>query len=447
MGTISSFYKSDPGVGAGGCVTFDYTVGSPSPKVIRIESDEGVIWHHDSDIRLIGEKGGTLRAFCRGEKKKGTSSSNKSGESSNSSSSNKASYSNSSGAARESAEAQRLAELARIKKAGDDYVRKSAPYFDAKNSNAAWQATEGKARVAQKASMSSFFKPGTHISGGNGEFAIRLVNTKTDKSQFSSKLKSSISESRKHSEIIAQADEPTVYIPDGSTCDMLIPVDSAALGMSYIYRDLSSGAPALISDNMVFPLVDEITGAYSIPYDGAISDIQWRFGDCFFTSDSLLVYRHPEGKIITLVTADAPISSFGIMDNGVVLATGRLLSFYSFDSMTSEALYYADSPISDISCLGGDISFSAGDSLMALGKDSVEYLFTCSSPIVSLESAPGGCVFVGTEAEVFYYAGPDKKRHPLFNKGAKDITLIGEDLYVVFIDNSSVRITNVLNFI
>ena len=69
MGTITSFYDSDPGVGASGCVTFDYTVG-PYSSVVRIESDYGYIWHHEADIRYVGDTGGTLRVFCRGEKDK-----------------------------------------------------------------------------------------------------------------------------------------------------------------------------------------------------------------------------------------------------------------------------------------------------------------------------------------------------------------------------------------
>ena len=92
MGRITKFYSSDPGVGASGCVTFEYTVNTPSQSVIRVESDEGVIWHIESyhdQIRYKGNSGGTLRAYCRGEKAKGSSSS--------SSRSNSQSYSNGSG--------------------------------------------------------------------------------------------------------------------------------------------------------------------------------------------------------------------------------------------------------------------------------------------------------------------------------------------------------------
>ena len=93
MGTITSFYSSEPGVGAAGCITFTYTTG-PHASVIRIESDNGYIWHQEANIHRVGDDSGTLRVYCYGEKKKTSSYSSSSySSSSSSSSSGRSSYS------------------------------------------------------------------------------------------------------------------------------------------------------------------------------------------------------------------------------------------------------------------------------------------------------------------------------------------------------------------
>ena len=103
MGTITSWYSSSPGVNASGCVSFDYVYDTNDARiaaVIRIESNDGYIWHTDGQtngIRLVGNNGGTLRAYCRGERESGYSSNSTSSSSSNynsSSSSSSGSYSN-----------------------------------------------------------------------------------------------------------------------------------------------------------------------------------------------------------------------------------------------------------------------------------------------------------------------------------------------------------------
>lgn len=103
MGRITSFYNSTPSVNAYGCVSFDYTVHNDGtrPAVIRIESDNGYIWHHESEIHYKDRMNGTLRVYCRGEKEKSRSTSNySSGRSSGggyySSGSSSSDYSNSS---------------------------------------------------------------------------------------------------------------------------------------------------------------------------------------------------------------------------------------------------------------------------------------------------------------------------------------------------------------
>lgn len=93
MGSVTLFYRSEPSVGASGCVTFTYTTG-PHASVIRIESDEGYIWHTEANVHRVGDSEGTLRVYCYGEKKKTSSYSSSSySSSSSSSSSGRSSYS------------------------------------------------------------------------------------------------------------------------------------------------------------------------------------------------------------------------------------------------------------------------------------------------------------------------------------------------------------------
>lgn len=70
-GTITEFYSSTPSVGSYGCVTFTYmaTHGASGlqSEVIRVESDNGYIWHVDPRIEMSDSNSGTLRVYCRGE--------------------------------------------------------------------------------------------------------------------------------------------------------------------------------------------------------------------------------------------------------------------------------------------------------------------------------------------------------------------------------------------
>ena len=237
----------------------------------------------------------------------------------------------------------------------------------------------------------------------------------------------------------------TVSLPQGSICEWLIDEASVNAGLAYVYRELSYGLPVLFSQNTICSLDSDLPGTYKIPYDKPISDIQWVGGDCFFVSDSLLLYRPPEGEIIPVVQADVPISAFSVMERGILLAVGNVLSFYSFFTLSASSLYIAEGPIRDVVALGEDVFLATGNTLMAIGDKEMVYLFSTESPILSFDLHPGGGVFVATENDVFY-ANPDRKKSPLFDKGAKDVALIGDDLYVVFHDGSSARVTDVSAF-
>lgn len=89
--------------------------------------------------------------------------------------------------ARRQAEERRIEE-ARIKSAGDNYMRSSAGRYNSMRAEAEWQATTGRAIVAEKTSMENVINPGTRIIEDDSDMDLRPVNTRTDKSSFAEKL-------------------------------------------------------------------------------------------------------------------------------------------------------------------------------------------------------------------------------------------------------------------
>lgn len=86
-------------------------------------------------------------------------------------------------------EEERRKEQARIKKAGDDYVRQNSARYEQKKSEAHWQATVGKEILREKTAPENYFTPGSRVIERNeATYSLPQINTNTDKSNFALRL-------------------------------------------------------------------------------------------------------------------------------------------------------------------------------------------------------------------------------------------------------------------
>ena len=202
----------------------------------------------------------------------------------------------------------------------------------------------------------------------------------------------------------------------------------------------------MVMHNIAFTMNDKgLSAAYVMPWDRQITDVKWYDGSCFFAADSTLAYITPEGVVRQLVIADRRVTSFDVYERGVVFSVDSLLCFYSFLSLQPEPVFHADTVIRHIECIGEDVLFCVGASLFAIGGGSLHEIYSSSHELLSFVPHPSGAVFIGTDESVFYL-DPARNKVTLIDKPTLDMSMVEDDLYIVFTDYSSVKVTNVSEF-
>lgn len=238
----------------------------------------------------------------------------------------------------------------------------------------------------------------------------------------------------------------SIALPEGCECLQLIDGQNTLPDVNYLYRDISNGTGVILLHNLAFILGDnDLDAAVLMPWDRPITDARWYDGDCFFACDSTIYHCDSLGIAQEIIMAESPITSFDVYDKGIVFSIDSFIGFYSFLSFKVEPLFHAEASVLDVECLGENVLFSSGKEVFAIGAGEIHPLLAADSSIISFAPHYSGSLFIGTENEVFYI-NPERQKVTLFKTGARDITLIDDDLFVIFQDNSSIKITNVSNY-
>ena len=234
-------------------------------------------------------------------------------------------------------------------------------------------------------------------------------------------------------------------LPEGSDSVMLFDADSVKSDNRYLFRSLGDDEPYIVLDSLLIELGDSASNMVPLPFGRTFDDIHWKNGNCFFASDSVLYFGDKDGMEYPIVIADSDIRVFDLDDDGILFVKDSLLSFYSFKQRTVDVLYVSDCFINDVEILADSYLFSTGTDLFILDKKSLYCIFSAETEILSFVMHPNGSVFYSTVDGVLYL-DPDYNSVQIVNKPAADLTLIGDSLFITFIDKSSCMISNASSF-
>lgn len=234
-------------------------------------------------------------------------------------------------------------------------------------------------------------------------------------------------------------------LPEGSECVEILSADSLSVPMSYQFRELYGGHPALVAFNHLTVLDDTISTPIRMPYDYDVVDIHWVDGDCFFSSDTTVYYGENNGKAYPLVVSNKRIDSFDVSDGRILLPVDSLILEYRFGSEKLSCLTNAHQVISHLEDAETSIFYSAGCDLYLLYDSTIYHLVTADEEITSFVVHPNGGVFLGTTGGLIHVS-PDYVIADIVQKPVHSLSLIGDNLYVIFDDNGSVMLTDVSNY-
>ncbi len=231
-------------------------------------------------------------------------------------------------------------------------------------------------------------------------------------------------------------------LPEGSECMELLNADSLSAPMTYLFRELYGGHPALVAFNHLTVLDDTLSTPVRMPYEYDVVDVHWVDGDCYFSSDTTVYYGENNGVAYPLVVLNKRIDSFDVSDSRILLPVDSLILEYRFGAEKLSCLTNAHQVISHLEDAESSIFYSVGCDLYLLHDSTIYHLVTVDEEITSFVVHPDGGVFLGTKGGLTYVT-PDYVMVDIVSKPVHALSLIGDNLYVIFEDNGSVMLTNV----
>ena len=243
----------------------------------------------------------------------------------------------------------------------------------------------------------------------------------------------------------ARKSDVSFLIPSGSECIEIVNVNSMALKDPYMFRELVNNHPVLIANNYMTVLDDTLASPMPLPLAYEISDIHWLDGQCFFSSDSTVFYGDNNGGIHPILCLDRKINSFQVSESRIIVPVDSLLLEYQFGAEEITCIANIHQTISRANEIEDALFFSSGKNLYLLDEDQIYHIYEGTEPISSFVVHSCGGIFLGTEKGLSFLM-PDYKLFEIVSAAIKDLTIIGDDLFIIFEDNSSVKITNISNY-
>ena len=237
----------------------------------------------------------------------------------------------------------------------------------------------------------------------------------------------------------------TFLLPNGSKCIEIINVDSIAFKEAYMFRELVNNRPVLIAHNYLTVLDDSLASPMPLLAAYDITDIHWNDGQCFFSSDSTIFYSENTGRIHPIICLDGEINSFNVSESRIIFPLDSLLLEYRFGDNEVTCIANIHETISCVHDIESVLFFASGRDLYLSNEDQIYRIYESKEPISSFAVHPSGGIFLGTQKGVSYLT-PDYQLLEIVSTPAKDLSIIGDDLYIIFEDNSSVKITDVSNY-
>lgn len=237
----------------------------------------------------------------------------------------------------------------------------------------------------------------------------------------------------------------TFYLPNGSDCIEVINADSLTIDSPYMFRAIYDSHPALIIDEYVTILDDTLSAPMHFPFKYSITDIHWNEGRCFFASDSIVYYGETNGIAYPIVKSSKVINSFTVSDEHILFSVDSLLLKYTFGEPEVGCYFNAPRTISHFTELQSSVFLSAGSDMFLLFDDTAYHIFDAKEDITAFAVLPSGGLFLGTLTKLMFIS-PNYTLIDIIKAPISKLELIGDDLYVIFINNNSIKLTNVSNY-
>lgn len=238
--------------------------------------------------------------------------------------------------------------------------------------------------------------------------------------------------------------EREFLLPDACECIEILKADSIPLNTRYVFRDIYDNHPIIFCNNYITPLFDSLSTPIPLPYNYNITDIHWDKEYCYFSSDSTL-FIDKGGNIYPIIVSNNKIEFFSVSENSILFASDS--SLVSFMPCTNEINELVRVPfiIKYIKQIPPCIFLSAGKEIYLIYENNLYHIFSSEEEILCFDVDSSGGIFIGTNLGLSYL-NVDYSMTNVVNIPTRNMTIIDDDLYVIFEDGSSVMITNIHNF-
>lgn len=240
-----------------------------------------------------------------------------------------------------------------------------------------------------------------------------------------------------------QDETVSILLPDNSEYIELLP---AGLDNSnYFIRESYMGHGVFVSGQYYMLFDDSIPQYYRFPFESQYTDIAWHDGNCYITKDSSILFVEDNGKEHTILRTDGALKKIFPINEGIYFAGDTTLSFFRYSIAEAEPIIQLKCAISNIYPLNENICFiTAGGHIVLINKDDVRNIHTDSLQINSI-AVTSKSLFYATDKNVAYL-NVTGFSCPIVDKGARELEIIDDALYVIYNDNSCAIITNVHNY-
>lgn len=235
------------------------------------------------------------------------------------------------------------------------------------------------------------------------------------------------------------------FLPEGSDCIEIIKADSLAFNAHYTFRALNDKHPAVVLQNYIISLDDSLSAPIELPFNFNISDIHWVGDDCYLSSDSIIYAIDYSGNTYPLVFSHKGIQSFCVSDDRILFPDDSLVVEYVLGADNVSPIINAHHTVSHVVQHFSSVYYSTGKDLFLHHDKTTYHIYSSEYVISTFAVHSNGDIFMGTKQGLLYM-NPDFTIIEITPIPIQDLTIIGDDLYVIFEDNNSILLTNISNF-
>lgn len=250
--------------------------------------------------------------------------------------------------------------------------------------------------------------------------------------------------------LISHSQDLKFILPEGSKTDVL--TKAGEVTTPYYYRISSQGKSYIVLDNKLCMNFNDTTAPIlSFHNFPELTDILFCDSSSYIVSDSSSIYYYDEeyNFFVKLVDSQMHNICFSVSNTGIYYYdkdNGKELYFYQYSDTSSIKVCQFATPITSVAPLGSLCFVAYGKKICMINENS-EYtrLFESSSTITSLAVHSSGMLFYGTSEGLFYFDNNDRQ-YQITDLGVQDLLIDGENMFVIFFDGSSIKITSISEF-